>query len=136
MTVYRACDEGYAGPEACYAESREAAEAYLDNPGFGGRHLWEVHLAEGTKILDLTDRDWKSDLSEQLGMRDEWGYPDRDPWFGFAHAGEARENILDLDDELVELGFTHIRYVDDYPADCVTICRIAPGNDSSLIRPR
>lgn len=60
MKLYRAAKRGVIGPStfglgACFAERREDAAAYLDNPGFGGAHLfcfevrpeYVLHLGRG-----------------------------------------------------------------------------------------
>jgi hypothetical protein len=50
-TLYRAADSDYIQQGTCFADSREAAEEYLANPGYGGSTIW-VADAQG-ETLDL-----------------------------------------------------------------------------------
>jgi len=58
MRLYRAAKDDYVYTGYSFATEREVAEAYLDNPGFGGPTLFraDVHPSDG-QLLDLTDPD-------------------------------------------------------------------------------
>lgn len=54
--LWRAAADDYVSQGMSFAESRDVAEAYLDNPGFGGASVFcaEVEIDSG-KVLDWTE---------------------------------------------------------------------------------
>lgn len=60
-TLYRAC-EGYVGQWSCWTPDRSVAEAYRDNPGYGGSQIAKA-TAEG-RVLDIRGQDARQQLAE------------------------------------------------------------------------
>ena len=124
-TLYRAtddADETAIASGMCFAEERETAEAYRDDPGFGGEHI-RVADVELDAVLDITaDGGRRLDtLAAALGydaphdiaqdwMLSGWRYP----W----------EESRSVSERLRESGYQWLRYVDDYPEGAVTLMRI------------
>lgn len=52
-TLYRATSDGYRGVWSCWSCQMETAEAYRDNPGFGGSDIITADVDEDGYILDL-----------------------------------------------------------------------------------
>jgi hypothetical protein len=72
MRLYRAAADDYVDTGYSFAETRESAEAYLDNPGFGGPNLYraDVH-PNADELLDLTDPDLTvRRVARRLGFTD------------------------------------------------------------------
>lgn len=57
MYLWRAAEkDGYFDAQTWWAEDYENAEAYLDNPGFGGPCLYRgTFSGDGSRVLDLTE---------------------------------------------------------------------------------
>lgn len=55
-TLWRAANDDYVDTGYSFAERRSIAEAYLDNPGFGGANIYRARceIIED-QVLDLTD---------------------------------------------------------------------------------
>lgn len=121
MKLYRAASAGEEGipPRSCWTPELETAEAYRDNPGFGGGYLREIESDED--ILDIAAGGLQK-LAEVLGYDDpreqarEWWSDNgwRYPW------EESREVMR----RLRESGYVWLRYVDDYPEGAITMMRI------------
>lgn len=96
------------------AENLDDAEAYLDNPGFGGSKLWvtDVSIDDG-KVLDLAEEDdcWTA-LSAVLGY-------DVEPSRHQFTVGRIFSDD-DICEQLAELGYDWVRFTDDFPEDCIT----------------
>lgn len=59
VTLYRAANDDFVRAGVSFADSRETAEAYLDNPGFGGTALYRTRVTvddAGDQIVDLLVR--------------------------------------------------------------------------------
>jgi hypothetical protein len=112
-------DDPVLGQDTAWAEDRGCAEAYLDNPGFGGNSLWqaEVEVDPGS-VLDLTDDPWRG-LARAVWRDGEWRG---------TRGGRHPGNLRDLADDLgSSYGFVHdaweyrwIRFRDDFPRGCIT----------------
>lgn len=103
---------------AAFAEQREAAEAYLANPGFGGATLWsaEVEFADG-ELLDIYDAaDPVEALCEAAGV----SHP------GAIGADEWLPRDVELQDALRERGICWVRVRESYPEDAATWLWIGP----------
>lgn len=121
MKLYRATGvQDYSGTGSCWTPRREDAEAYWDNPGFGGPHLlcWEGEPESGS-VLDLTrDHDEFGTLFEAAGLdQAEWlaagrKFPD--------YIYQVWEWWPDVAEALQARGYAWIVYEDDYPARCET----------------
>lgn len=107
-TLWRAADDDYIGDSASFAETREAAEAYLDNPGFGGARLWTAEV-DAVDVLDLTD---SSDPMAGL-----LAAIDSDHDYGAIGVDELAPRIAGL---LADAGYQWVRVLESYPADTVT----------------
>ena len=147
--AWRAADTAYAGPGACYAEDRVSAEAYTDNPGFGGATIYEVRIALDARILDLTGPTRRARLA---GIVAEQQYCDEcteivadcecgdDQWAPDADRAADRcrdrcytpyihDAVEEYASDIAAAGWTHVRYQDSYPEDCITIQRVGTGHD-------
>lgn len=94
-TLYRAADKPTSFIGAHYGDKRDTAEAYLDNPGFGGTKLYKTHVhmvspvevGEGVRRLALAyvravDEETRADLVRELEpwhISEGWEYGDP-PW--------------------------------------------------------
>ena len=116
-TAYRAATDTYTGPGACYAADRADAERYTERgTGHGGDTIHTVEIAADAVIVDI-DRDT---IIAAYG---------ENAWY--EHGQEYQ--VVEADPApMIATGATHIRYTDDYPADCVTIQRIADGTDTII----
>jgi len=72
MILWRAADDDYIRDSASFAEDRDAAELYLDNPGFGGDTLYYAEV-EIDEYLDLTGEDAMEVLQARLGSDHDFG---------------------------------------------------------------
>lgn len=119
--LWRATDSGYCGTWSCWAEDREDAEAYQDNPGFGGETLYQVDVeVDWPTVLDLAglkDLDALRLVAEIADLDEEWV---EDAFRSTAYAYEAIEGRNKLRKAFVEAGYLWIRYMDSYPYDCRT----------------
>lgn len=110
-TLYRAADDGIIVGSASFSASREAAEAYLDNPGFGGSRLWcaEVEIDTDT-LLDLYDMDTQEAIEAIRGLT------------GLPHPGAigADEWVPRIADSLQVAGIEWVRVRESHPTDSET----------------
>jgi len=117
-TIYRASDFCDARIGYSFAADRETAEAYRDNPGFGGDTLFVADV-ELTGVLDLTEStDPWADLAEAAGM-------DLDQ-SRYAH---HFARVLPTDDSVCEAlaaaGYHWVRFRDDYPVGAETLIPVS-----------
>ncbi len=108
MKLYRAANDDYVNADATsFAESLAAAEAYRDNPGFGGSRLWVAEV-EPVDVLDLTDEsDPVQSLADAIGAE----HP------GAIGADEWAPRVAD---RLADAGCQWVRVRESYPADAIT----------------
>ena len=133
MEIWRAADdERYTGQWSCWSADRESAEAYQDNPGFGGAHLLRAEV-RGNCALDLTGSAGQAfqalaaALAELL-PEDEWRGEGLYAQFGDVYqAWESNSRIADA----LASRYYWLIYDDDYPARCTTWCFIRP--DATLV---
>jgi hypothetical protein len=117
-TLYRAADDDYISQGTCFASGREAAESYLDNPGFGGDTLWACE-AEG-RVLDLTGSYWVDALCEALeGHDDAEALQDSVRTDSHLDLCEVIHHRIALMDALAE-SYDWIQVDETYPAGTVT----------------
>lgn len=113
---YRASDDDAVLPGMCWAETRETAELYRLNPGFGGARLWQAELAiDSAEVLDLAElgtREALDRLIEVVG---------RDPG-----AIGPDEWIPRVAEELAAGGWAWARVRESYPQGTVTWIWLAP----------
>lgn len=128
-TLYRAGDSAEVGvkPFSSWSEDKETAEAYLNNPGFGGKTLRTESVPMGQVLdADTTTRRGMSDLAEKLGFSRSVG----DEWFdnGWRYPWEESKRVKEA---LQNSGFDAIRYVDDYPQGAKTVVPLKDAADLS-----
>ena len=78
-TLYRAANDDYVQSGISFAESSDVAQAYLDNPGFGGSSIFKTTISvKKSQIIDLREMD-VDELAELVDMAspgaigiDEW----------------------------------------------------------------
>lgn len=104
-----------------WSEDKEVAEAYQDNPGFGGPYLREIKTRGS--VLDITDG--LKSLAEFLNYSDpyetaaQWRYNGwRYPW---EESGEIAEKIENS-------GYDFLKYEDDFPEGAITYRRLTPSD--------
>lgn len=112
MKIYRAANDDYLSQGYSFAASKADARAYRDNPNFGGSTLYRSDIPSDHKVLDLTEEPWET-LSSAIGREIT---PDMGG-FMISQALQLQSRILD---EIAEAGYDWVRYIDDYPADCIT----------------
>jgi len=110
-TLYRAASDDNVSVGYSFAARRSHAEAYLDNPGFGGPTLYRCEV-EIDGLIDLTESPWET-LSEALGSEVD---PSRHQ-FHFPSTVTASDKIPE---KLAALGYRWAKIIDDYPEGCVT----------------
>jgi hypothetical protein len=126
-------------PFQCFSPDIETAEAYLDNPGFGGPVLVKVELPAGP-ILDMRgkyERDSFRILAEEIGYDDPHDEAQR--WFDagwrypWDESKRVRKAVLELADR-----YDYLMYRDDYPAGATTIMPLKEINviSSVVMNPR
>lgn len=116
--LYRAADYAEVRVGHSFSDQRETAEAYLDNPGFGGKslHRTDVNL---NHVLDLSDSDdlWR-DLSEASGI-------DIDPENHQYHFQRVLPTRDDICEALAENGYHWVKFQDDFPEGATTLIPVS-----------
>ena len=107
MRLWRAANDDHIGDSASFAESREDAEAYRDNPGFGGCTLYYADV-EPADVLDLTGDGAMVDLLAALGSDHDYG------------AIGVDELVPRVAGRLCDAGYQWVRVLESYPADTIT----------------
>lgn len=125
ITLYRATSgtKPKNGRGSYWAEVFACAEAYLDNPGFGGDTIFSVTV-EPEYVLDLTRGNPFRLLAQALDQDTEnegvvwWhAHPDWTDAGRYVHnVWEERKRAFDAIADL----YDWVRFVDDYPAGCIT----------------
>jgi len=140
-TIYRAGDKTETGVKAfsSWSENKSTAEAYLDNPGFGGAVLRSEKVPLNSVLdADTTNRKGMERLARQLGFDAGTG----DEWFdnGWKYPWEESKSVKEA---LKKSGFDAIRYPDDFPEGATSIVplkdfagsennRFMPSPDSAM----
>jgi hypothetical protein len=140
-TIYRAGDKTETGVKAfsSWSENKSTAEAYLDNPGFGGAVLRSEKVPLNSVLdADTTNRKGMERLASQLGFDAGTG----DEWFdnGWKYPWEESKSVKEA---LKKSGFDAIRYPDDFPEGATSIVplkdfagsennRFMPSPDSAM----
>lgn len=107
MKLWRAASDDHIGDSASFSESRESAELYLDNPGFGGATLYVCEV-EPVGVLDLTGDDAMSALMAAI---------DSDHDYGAIGVDELVPRIAAL---ICDAGYQWVKVCESYPIDTVT----------------
>ena len=107
MKLYRAADSDYIPADSCsFAESIEAAEHYLNNPGYGGSTLWVTEV-DADDVLDLTGDDAEELLSDIVNVKR----------YGAIGIDELVPRIAE---QLCKAGIQWVRVNESYPEDTIT----------------
>ena len=121
MTIYRAGDADEVGvkPWASFTPERSVAEAYTDNPGFGGDTVRELRIDAGN-VLDLTSGNKFKKLAEALGLEGQEAIDKADEWHsnGWNYPWEESSKVKRA---LEDSDFDAVQYTDDFPAGATTI---------------
>lgn len=135
--IYRAGDKSETGVKAfsSWSENKSTAEAYLDNPGFGGSVLRSEKVPLNRVLdADTTNRKGMERLAKQLGFDEGTG----DEWFdnGWKYPWEESKSVKEA---LKRSGFDAIRYPDDFPEGATSIVPLkdfgGSGNNSFMPSP-
>lgn len=117
VTLYRATDRSYAEQGDSLSPERATAAAYLDNPGFGGAHLYRVRVTvDFGRVLDLrgeSTREAISALAEALGVDAE----------SFSGAADHVHDVWERSDAIrdaIAVRYDWVRYTDEYPEGAET----------------
>ena len=107
MILWRAANDDHISDSASFAETRETAEAYLDNPGFGGDTLYYTEV-EIDDYLDLTGDDAMERLLEAL---------DSDSSYGAIGVDELVPRVAG---KLCEAGVQWVKVNESFPSETTT----------------
>jgi hypothetical protein len=122
MILWRAANDDHISDSCSFAETREAAEAYLDNPGFGGDTLFTADV-EIDDYLDLTGDDAIEQLQAALGSDHDFG------------AIGIDELVPRVADQLCEAGIQWVKVCESFPAETITWIYVGgvSGDEPELI---
>lgn len=123
MRLWRAMwRDGYTGQWSAWAADRKTAEAYLDNPGYGGDTLYVAEVdVEDARVLDLTGSYEIQRLANALYDDEEERWQALQRWSGqgLSYAYEVWENNTEAAERLAER-YDWVIYLDDYPSGAIT----------------
>jgi hypothetical protein len=126
-TLYRAADDDYLSDCASFAANRDDAEAYLNNPGFGGSKLWQTTFeVDDEAVIDIrSDRD---DVQVQALL--DAIESDREPCGASVDSLLAEPSIVEA---LVARGYRWVRLTDSYPEGSETWTWLGAGDEPELV---
>ncbi len=125
VTLYRAAKDDYVDEGYAFSTSRKAAEAYLDNPGFGGSRLFKTRLAlEPERVADLRGRG-AGEVAKKLGLKDP-GAVTTDVYVTHLANGHVRRALM-------REGFEWVIVDETYPEGTDTWVRLGQGDDPELV---
>lgn len=118
-TLFRAAKDDYVDTGYSFATSRETAEAYLDNPGFGGDTVYRARITyEESELVDLTGVS-VGELAQALGM----GHP------GAIGVDEWIPRTPKVLDALRDMGFLWALVLESFPEETTTWIWCGTGAD-------
>lgn len=120
MMLYRAANDSYTNSDTtAFATDRTSAEAYLDNPGFGGAKVYAIdaEIDEST-VLDTTTGDALPEWLVEV-LPNSWDC-----------LGAAIGMLGRVSSALAENGIKWVRLVDSFPAGSITMLLI--GSDDTI----
>jgi hypothetical protein len=119
VILYRAdSEECHQEEGSCWAESKADAQAYLDNPGFGGNTLHAVEFTvDFDRVLDLTGAAAVKQLANVMD-RDQQDLMDLggQVWHCWENSSRIREWLANR--------YDWVKYTDDFPVNCTTWCKL------------
>lgn len=107
VILWRAANDDHISDSASFAETREAAEAYLANPGYGGDTLYYAEV-EIQDYLDLDCDDAMERLLQALDTDHDYG------------AIGVDELVPRVAGRLADAGVQWVRVRESYPSDTIT----------------
>lgn len=130
--VYRAGSKDESGikPFSSWTRDKSTAEAYQDNPGYGGETLREESAdLSNTLQVNTTSRPGMRQLAEDIGLPRE----DGDEWFdsGYRYPWEEFKRVAQA---LKDSSYDWIEYPDDFPDGAKTIVPIRFTSDIQFSR--
>jgi hypothetical protein len=143
MTIYRATD-GYLGTGSWWASDRADAEAYRDNPGFGGPNLYRLDLPSDVYVCDLTcgalsahdadDGDMIEELADVLrrhGHNDlaDDVLDDLACGVDYAHQHIDRAAVR----EALVQHYDAVLLADSYPEACMSYCLLEDFSEAAVL---
>lgn len=122
MILWRAASDDHISDSASFAETREAAEHYLNNPGFGGDTLYTADV-DPCDVLDLTGDDAMADLLAAIDSDHDYG------------AIGVDELVPRIADKLCDAGIQWCKVRESYPEDTITWIYVggACGDEPELV---
>lgn len=119
MKLWRAANDDYVDTGYSFAEKRSTAEAYLDNPGFGGANIYRADVEiDDDQVLDFTGKSM-DEVAEELGVQHP-GAIGVDEWI------PRSPKIMDA---LREAGALWVKVDESFPPDTVTWIWVGTGLD-------
>ena len=118
-TLFRAAKDDYVDQGYSFATSRAIAEAYLDNPGFGGTKIFRARVVyEADQLIDLTGVS-VGKLAKELGL----GHP------GAIGVDEWIPRTPKALDALRDMGFLWALVLESFPEETTTWIWCGTGAD-------
>jgi hypothetical protein len=118
-TLWRAANDDYVDTGYSFAEKRSIAEAYLDNPGFGGANIYRAKIeVDDELVLDLTEKS-VGQVAKMLGVQHP-GAIGLDEWL------PRSPRVLDA---LREAGSLWVLVAESFPIETTTWIWIGTGAD-------
>jgi hypothetical protein len=118
-TLFRAAKDDYVDTGYSFATSRAVAEAYLDNPGFGGDKIYRARVTYNeSDVIDLTNASVGA-LAKELGM----GHP------GAIGVDEWIPRTPQALDALRGMGFLWALVAESFPEETTTWIWCGTGAD-------
>lgn len=125
-TLWRAANDDYIPDAAAFATDREDAEAYFDDPGYGGSILWKAHVVfNEDEVLNLYDEsDPVTELSDKYGL----------PHPGAIGVEEWIPSDPELQTAIHEDGFDWVVVRDSFPEGAETWLWIGDFDDEPQLK--
>jgi hypothetical protein len=127
VTLWRAAEDDYISDTASFARQRDDAEAYLDNPSFGGANLFrtKVRTTEDAVLNLYDERDAVTLLADRFDLQ----HP------GAIGVDEWIPRDVQLQDALREAGYDWVIVRDSFPEDAETWLWIGPSEREPELNP-
>lgn len=120
ITLYRAADSDLIIEPVCFAARETDARAYLDNPGFGGRTLYQCTVSvSDDEVLDIRSGRDSDQLDALTGITG-----------GSPGAVTADYYVMQPGtvEALIARGYRWVRLIDTYPTDAETWVYLYDGS--------
>lgn len=126
ITLYRAADDDYLDEGYSFAEKKSTARAYLDNPGYGGRHIYRAKVYyEPEAVADLRGKS-ADEIAEDLSLSRP-GAIGADEYVTHLSSVELRRR-------LARQGFEWALVDESFPLGAVTWVWLGSGEEPELVR--